>query len=477
VFDPTTESTSIPRPIVACGLDETLRSWKSLAEWLPVGVCVSDRNGLLAFFNSHAAALWGRRPRLDDPQVRFCGAYRIHAENDSVLVEPPMSEVLRTGRPMRDRELVLERPDGTRLTILANLEPIIDAAGEIVGGVECFQDITERRRAEALVHEEERRMRELLDALPAALYTTDAAGRITFCNEAAALLAGRRPQLGIDQWCVTWRLFSTDGTPLPHERCPMAVALGENRPVRGVEFIVERPDGTRAPVIPYPTPLRDSDGKLVGAVNMLVDISERKQSEMRQRALVDELNHRMKNTLATVQSLAAQTLSERGVPAVVREDFEARLFALSRMHDHLTREHWESAEFGTILDEVFAPYRGDGRVRLAGTPVQIAPRAALTLGMVLHELASNAVKYGALSTMEGRIDVSWNVAADTAGRRLEIEWRESGGPVIEEPRHGGFGTRLLERGIAHELGGTAHIAFERAGVHCRMIVPLPASGV
>jgi PAS domain S-box-containing protein len=377
---------------------------------------------------------------------------------------------------MRERELVFERPDGTRLTVLANLEPIIDAAGEIVGGVNCFQDITERRRAEARMREDERRMRELLDALPAALYTTDAAGRITFYNEAAAALAGRRPQLGVDQWCVTWRLFSSDGTPLPHERCPMAVALEENRPVRGVEIVAERPDGTRAPVIPYPMPLRDADGKLVGAVNMLVEISERKQSEARQRALVDELNHRMKNTLATVQSLAAHTLSGAGVPDGVREDFEARLFALSRTHDHLTREHWESAEFGTILDEVFAPYRGEGRVRLAGAPVRITPRAALTLGMVLHELATNAVKYGALSTTEGRVDVSWDAHGEARLRRLDIEWRESDGPAIEEPRQRGFGARLLERGIVHELGGSARLLFERGGVHCRMSVPLPAAG-
>jgi two-component sensor histidine kinase len=184
----------------------------------------------------------------------------------------------------------------------------------------------------------------------------------------------------------------------------------------------------------------------------------------------------MKNTLATVQSLAAQTLAGAGVPDGVREDFEARLFALSRTHDQLTREHWESAEFGTILDEVFAPYRRDRHVGLDGVPVRIAPRAALTLGMVLHELATNAAKYGALSTREGRVDVRWSLEGDAAERRLLIEWRESNGPAVHEPHRSGFGTRLLERGIVHELGGSARLLFERGGVHCRMSVPLPAAG-
>ncbi|MGH7099858.1 MAG: PAS domain-containing protein, partial [Stellaceae bacterium] len=126
--------------------------------------------------------------------------------------------------------------------------------------------------------EDARRLRELLEALPAAVYTTDAAGRLTYYNQAAVALAGRTPELG-QQWCVTWRLYKPDGTPLPHEECPMAVALKENRPVRGVEAVAERPDGTRVPFMPYPTPLRDSTGALIGGVNMLVDLSEMKRAE------------------------------------------------------------------------------------------------------------------------------------------------------------------------------------------------------
>jgi PAS domain S-box-containing protein len=141
------------------------------------------------------------------------------------------------------------------------------------------REILARRQAEAALHESERRIRELLDALPAAVYTTDAAGRITYYNQAAVQFAGRQPMLGTDEWCVTWRLYRPDGTPMRHDECPMAVALKENRPIRGAEAIAERPDGTRIPFLPYPTPLRDASGALVGAVNMLVDITERKRAE------------------------------------------------------------------------------------------------------------------------------------------------------------------------------------------------------
>jgi PAS domain S-box-containing protein len=125
----------------------------------------------------------------------------------------------------------------------------------------------------------ETQLRAVLDALPAAVYTTDAVGRVTYYNQAAADLAGRRPVLGTDEWCVTWRLYTTDGEPLPHELCPMAIAIKENRAVRGAEAVLERPDGSRVPFVPYPTPLRDASGVLIGAVNMLVDVSERKLAD------------------------------------------------------------------------------------------------------------------------------------------------------------------------------------------------------
>src|SRR4051812_59021 len=138
--------------------------------------------------------------------------------------------------------------------------------------------------SEAL-HERLGGLKALLDAIPAAVYTTDAEGRITGFNEAAVRFSGRVPRLGSDSWCVTWKLYRTDGTPLPHDECPMAVALREGREIRGVTAIAERPDGTRVPFMPYPTLLRDTSGRIVGAVNMLVDLSEQMRADELQSRL------------------------------------------------------------------------------------------------------------------------------------------------------------------------------------------------
>ncbi|HEX2114706.1 MAG TPA: PAS domain-containing protein, partial [Alphaproteobacteria bacterium] len=169
--------------------------------------------------------------------------------------------------------------NGTRRRMETHAAPLTMPDGT-VAQLAVTRDISEQARYENELRDRERHFRELLEGLPAAIYTTDAAGRITFYNQAAADLAGRRPEIGEDDWCITWRLYNPDGTPLPHDQCPMAIALKENRPVRGVEILVERPDGSRAIVLPYPTPLRDSAGKLVGAVNVLIDITERKRAEV-----------------------------------------------------------------------------------------------------------------------------------------------------------------------------------------------------
>jgi PAS domain S-box-containing protein len=447
----------------------------ALLDLLPIAVYACDADGRVRWFNRRAAELWDRAPRIGDDRQLYCGSHALYSLDGQPMrhEETPMAHALNTGTAVRGEEVIIERPDGLRAVVMVHIDPIRDAGGTVLGAINCFLEITERKRAEATLRARERWFHELLEALPAAVYTTDAAGRITFYNPAAAELWGNRPELGVSEWCGSWRLRGQDGAPMPHDRCPMAVALKANRPVRGAEAAVERPDGTRVPFMAYPTPLHDASGTLVGAVNMLVEITEQKRAEARQKALLDELNHRVKNTLATVQSLAAQTLRGAGVPKEARAAFEARLLALSRTHDQLTRGHWESADLLSVLDGIFAPYRNDGdRIRLEGEPVRLAPKPALTLAMVLHELATNAVKYGSLSATSGTLTVAWTVAVGGTSRSLRIEWRESGGPPVEPPARRGFGSRLIERGITRELRGSALIAFDPGGVRCSMDVPL-----
>jgi PAS domain S-box-containing protein len=334
--------------------------------------------------------------------------------------------------------------------------------------------IVDTLRSQAILRERERRFRELLDALPAAVYTTDAAGRITYYNEAAAALWGQRPRLGTSEWCGSWKLFWPDGTPLRHDECPMAVALKEKRAVRGMEAAAERPDGTRVPFIPYPTPLYDEAGMLVGAVNMLVDISDRKRAEEQQALLVRELHHRVKNTLATVQAIMGSTA--RAVDNM--EDFKTALFgriqSLAKTH-LLLAEDERAIEFVDILRSELDAFDdgSDGRITLRGPEVALSSQLAVSLGMAVHELTTNAAKYGALSVYGGKVEVTWSVTIDATRRTLTFDWVESGGPPVKKPARQGFGSRLLDFVLPGQIQAKTRIEYTPDGVRVHCTLPLP----
>jgi two-component sensor histidine kinase len=190
---------------------------------------------------------------------------------------------------------------------------------------------------------------------------------------------------------------------------------------------------------------------------------ERAQAEQRQRLLINELNHRVKNTLATVQAIAFQTLKGHLPLAEARSRFEARLMALSRAHSLLTAENWEGASLeGVVKDSVEYLSEDRGRFRIEGEEIWLAPRAALALALAFHELSTNAAKYGALAGERGTVTISWTVAEGV----LRLRWKETGGPAVSAPEHRGFGSRLIERGLATDLGGRATLAFEPDGLSC-----------
>src|SRR5882672_1673865 len=304
----------------------------------------------------------------------------------------------------------------------------------------------------ALDGESEKRLHDLLNLLPAAVYTTDADGRITFYNETAAVLWGRRPTLNVDKWCGSWRMWWPDGSPLPHDQCPMAVVLKEGRVAAGQEAVVERPDGTRMPFMAFPSPLRDPTGKIVGAVNMFVDITERKRNEEQIAVLAREAEHRCKNVLATVQAT------------------EGRIQALANVHTLFVQTRWKGAELHSLVMQELSPYRKDGetRVRSDGPNLLLEPQMAQTIAVTLHELATNAAKYGALSTAKGHVQVGWSLALDG---RIVIRWTETGGPPVKPPRRKGFGTRVMEGMIRGQLKGEMRFDWLAEGLTCEVVLP------
>ncbi|WP_298721139.1 HWE histidine kinase domain-containing protein [uncultured Ferrovibrio sp.] len=220
-------------------------------------------------------------------------------------------------------------------------------------------------------------------------------------------------------------------------------------------------------------PITGSDGSVSGIFVAGVDITDRILAQEQQRLLMDELNHRVKNTLATVQAIVTQTLRSGVSPEQFAETFQARLMALSRTHNALTRGQWQGAELREILREEVRPY-GESRIELRGPPVRLPPRAALSLGMIFHELAVNAAKYGALSTAQGRLKVTWQDEFPSDGNvRLNIEWREENGPpVAQPPQRKGFGSRLIERSITGELNGELSMEYGESGLVCRFSISL-----
>ena len=210
----------------------------------------------------------------------------------------------------------------------------------------------------------------------------------------------------------------------------------------------------------------DPSGRPVGLHAIARDVTERRRAEERQRLLVNELNHRVKNTLALVQGLALQSFKDgRDVPDA-RDAFEQRLAALAAAHDLLTRESWEGATLDELVREALGLYNGhEARIEWNGPAVRLNPKAAVSLVMAFHELCTNASKYGALSVPGGRVSVSWDVAGSD---RLAIEWRECGGPPVAEPARRGFGFRMIERALAADLAGRARLDFEPDGLVCRI---------
>lgn len=575
-----------------------------LLDLLPVAVYVCDQAGMILRYNRRAAEFWGRAPRLGDPAERFCGSYRLYRLDGGPLphAECPMADALRTGVSVRDQEVVIERPDGVRAIAQVNVDVLKGRAGTIVGAINCFQDVTEHRRAQAALSARERQWREILQTLPAAIYMTDAEGRITFYNEAAADLWGVRPELGKSEFCGSWKLYWPDGTPLPHDQCPMALALKEKRPNSGMEAVAERPDGTRIAFLPCPTPLWDENGALIGGLNTLIDISEhkrreeatsrlaslvdsshdaivskdlngiitswngsaerlfgykaeevigkpitilipedrsdeeraileriargervehfetirrrkdgslvelsltispvrnakgevigaskiardiseRRQAEEQKNLLIREMNHRVKNLFTLAGSLVSLSARSRGTREEMVRTVQKRLGALARAHQ-LTLPDLTNGDagadaattLGALLQAILSPFvdgddDDDLRIVITGPDIPIGGHAVTSVALLLHEFATNAAKYGALSSPTGRVHVEWASAAD----ELALTWNEKGGPAINgEPESEGFGT-LFARGATSQLDARISREWLPEGLIIRLTTPL-----
>lgn len=304
-----------------------------------------------------------------------------------------------------------------------------------------------------------------------AVVVVDGRGRIEYANPAATALTGYAASALVGRNC---RLLRGPGTGIAaFMRILRAAAAG--RTWRG-EFAGRRETGEPYWALASVAPSSDGATRPMHHVVVLEDITERKRAERQMALLMAELNHRVKNTLATVRSIATQTLDHAASPEEFREAFAGRLAALAQAHELLTRGNWEGADLRGAAERTLAPFarRGAPPWHLDGPPVHLQPKQVLALTLVLHELATNAVKYGALSTPEGRISIRWRIDR-TGAWRLHLVWSESGGPPVPARPRRGFGSRLIEGSVPYELDGEAGIEYRPDGVRCTLRLPWPGA--
>lgn len=311
-------------------------------------------------------------------------------------------------------------------------------------------------------------LRTIMETAPSLIYAKDRRGRMLLANGSFLRFLGK-------SWAEVEG--KTDAEFISDPAQAEAVLANDRRimetgQVHAFEELVGLDGGQPRTWLSTKTPMRDLDGTTVGLVGVSIDITERKRIEERQRLMVNELNHRVKNTLATVQAIASQTL--RGADPALGRTLEGRLLTLAAAHDVLTRESWEGAELDDVATGALDPFggRNSGRFVVSGPRVRLEPRAALALALGLHELCTNALKYGALSAEQGYVVVYWEITRD-AEPLLRLTWVEHGGPPVAVPARRGFGTRLVERSLAQDLGGTARIDFgDPEGIRCLIEVRL-----
>lgn len=315
----------------------------------------------------------------------------------------------------------------------------------------------------------DREFRELADFAPAMIWRVGADGSCDWVNRPWLDYTGRDLAAEVD---TGW----TDGIhPDDLERC-LATFGGsfQAREPFEMEYRLRRHDGTYRWLMDHGRPF-SRDGRFAGYWGSCVDVTVHREAQRAQRVLVNELNHRVKNTLAVVQAMASQSFREGRPVAESLASFEGRLQALAGAQDLLVEQAWDDVPLRRLVESTVAPHDpGSDRITLQGPALMLSQASAVSVTMAVHELLTNAAKYGALSAPEGRIALAWSF--DAASDRLRLSWKESGGPAVCPPTRRGFGVRFIERVLASQAGGEAAIAFEPDGVRCHVELPARPAG-
>ena len=437
--------------------------FRAVLEALPAAVYATDPDGRLTYYNEAAVQLWGYRPELG--KSAWYGAWKLYRPDGRPLPygEFAMGLGVKEGRPVRGMEAAAERPDGTRVPFIPHPKPLYDAAGRFIGIVHMLVEIVENKQADDYA----RRLTSIVEFSDDAIVSKDLNGTIVSWNAGAERLFG-------------YTAAEVIGRPvtilIPPERLDeepgILARISRGEHIDHYETIRRRKDGSPVEISLTVSPVKDASGRIVGASKIARDISERRRAQEQQNVLLAEMKHRVKNTLATVQAIAMQTL--RRTPREERDAFLARLHGLGKAHDLLSLKSWDRAPLRDVVGAALGAFQEARRERFlieGSDDVWLDANRSLLLAMALHELATNAVKYGALSNASGRVRVTWELSREDGTSRLAFRWQEHGGPPVEEPKRKGFGSSLMERALPAGLGAT-RLEFNPHGLACTVNIAL-----
>ena len=369
------------------------------------------------------------------------------------------------------RELLFQCGETERCPAILSLSLLSAENTEAFSAI--ITDLREQRRSEELAAAE-RFARSVLEQATDAVIVCDVAGHVVQMSRAARKLA-RKMTADRVAFAEAFPLVMEQGfTNGSDEARPVEDWIGRalrGESVHGIEVRAAAQSGRGAEsgshFLMSAGPLHNNRG-LSGCIVTLTDISERKQAELRQKLLIDELNHRVKNTLAAVQSIAVQTRRTTESAGAFHHAFTSRLLALARAHDLVTLQAWQGAALADVARQTLAPFivGNEARISIDGPPIKLSPNAAVTMSMGFHELATTAAKYGALSGPAGQVSLSWHIDGSPDGAAVEIRWIESGGPPVKTPSRPGFGSRLLQQGLVLELDGAVDLDYAETGLRC-----------
>ena len=443
-------------------------SFREIVDALPAAVYITDTAGRITYFNEAAAALWGHRPQLGVSE--WCGSWKLFWPDGRPLPHDhcPMAITLKERRAIRGTEAVAERPDGTRVPFIPFPTLLHDASGAVAGAVNMLVDITDRKRAEELTQ----RLAAIVESADDAILTKNLDGIIASWNQGAQRLFGYTAE----------EIIGKPGTTLiPRERQDEEPAIlarirrGER--IDHYETIRRRKDGSLVEISLTVSPVKNAEGEVVGASKIARDITERRRAQEQQNLLLREMNHRVKNLFAlsssvvSLSALSAETADE--LASAVCE----RLRALARAHtltlakpSDCGNQTEPSTTLHALIQTIMSPFdgrtnKGAPRVVLSGADIPLSGGLVTSFALLLHEFATNAAKYGALSTPTGHVDID---CAEEGGQFL-LKWTESGGPRVEyRADNAGFGSLLARMTVEGQLGGEISRDWNPEGLTIRL---------